>query len=83
MISVKKFTKWLTWDRENYIFPKVTKMGSITGHKIVYNGAQALRGQRHLLKKFNPGDIPPPLPSPPSCETDVRESSVLSFNATT
>ena len=51
MISVKKFTKWLTWDPENYIFPKVTKMGSITGHKIVYNGARALRGQRHLLKK--------------------------------
>ena len=63
MISVKKFRKWLTWDRKNYIFPKVTKMGSITGQKIVYYGARALRGQRHIQKKSNPGDTPPPLPS--------------------
>ena len=82
MILVQKFTKWLTWDPENYIFPKVTKMGSITGHKIVYNGAQALRGQRHLLKKKLTQVTPHPR-SPPSCETDKRESSVSSFNATT
>ena len=30
---------------------KVTKMGSITGHKIDYNGAGALRGQRHIPSK--------------------------------
>ena len=40
--------KLLSWDRENYIFPIVTKMGSIFGHRIDYNGAGALRGQRHV-----------------------------------
>ena len=25
--------KWLSWDRENFICPKVTKIGSIIGHK--------------------------------------------------
>lgn len=35
-------------DRKNCIFPKLTTMGSITGHKINYNGALALRGQRHI-----------------------------------
>ena len=25
-----------SWDRENYIFPKVTKVGSIFGHRIGY-----------------------------------------------
>ena len=29
--------KLLSWDRENYIFPKVTKMGSIFGHRIEYH----------------------------------------------
>ena len=27
---------WLSWDHENYISPKKTKMESITGHKIDY-----------------------------------------------
>ena len=40
--------KWLSWDRENYIFQKVTKMGSIIGQKVDYNGVGALRGQRHI-----------------------------------
>ena len=26
--------KWLNCGRENYIYPKVTKMGSITGNRI-------------------------------------------------
>ena len=26
--------KGLSWGRENYIYPKVTKMGSIIGHRI-------------------------------------------------
>ena len=39
---------------------KVTKMGSITGHKIDYNGAGALRGQRHIPSKIEPKYPPPP-----------------------
>ena len=42
---------WLSWDRENYISPKVTKMGSIIGHRIDYNGVGVLRGQRHIPSK--------------------------------
>ena len=30
IISINK--NWLSWDRENYICPKVTKIGSIIGH---------------------------------------------------
>ena len=26
----------IRWDRENYIFPKVSNMGSIIGHRIDY-----------------------------------------------
>ena len=37
--------------RKLHICPKVTKMGSIIGHKIDYNGVGALRGQRHILNK--------------------------------
>ena len=40
-----------SWDRENYIFQKVTKMGSIIGQKIDYNGVGAPRGQRHIPSK--------------------------------
>ena len=38
------------------IFPKVTKMGSIFGHKIDYYGVGVLRGQRHIpvRSNFNP-----------------------------
>ena len=35
----------------NYICPKVTKMGSITGHQIHCNGVGVLRGQRRILSK--------------------------------
>ena len=35
----------LSWDRENYIFPKVTKMGSIFGRRLDYDGEGVLRGQ--------------------------------------
>ena len=41
----------LSWDRENYICPKVTKMGFEIGHRIDYNGVGALRGQRYLASK--------------------------------
>ena len=35
-------------------------MGSITGHKKDYNGAGALRGQRHIPSKTEPKYPPPP-----------------------
>ena len=47
--------KWLCWDRKIYISSKVTKMGSIIGHKIDYNGVGALRGQRHIPSQNWPG----------------------------
>ena len=34
--------------RKLHICPKVTKMGSIIGHSIDYNGVGALRGQGHI-----------------------------------
>ena len=52
--------KWLSWDRKNYIFQKVTKMGSIIGQKIDKNGVGALRGQRHIPSKHLPKYPPPP-----------------------
>ena len=36
---------------KNYIFQKVTKMGSIISQKIDYNGVGALRGKRHIPSK--------------------------------
>ena len=42
-----------------HICSNVTKMGSIIGHRIDYNGVGALRGQRHIpsknLPKYPPG----------------------------
>ena len=35
-------------------------MGSITGHKIDYNGAGAMRGQLHIPSKTEPKYPPPP-----------------------
>ena len=37
----------------NYIFPKVTKMGSIFGHRIdyTYNGVGVLTNQRQIPSK--------------------------------
>ena len=41
--------RWLlSWDHENYIFSKVTKMGFIFGHRIDYTGVGVLRDQRHI-----------------------------------
>ena len=39
--------KLLSWDHENYIFSEVTKMGSMFGHRIDYNG-EVLKDQRHI-----------------------------------
>ena len=44
--------------RKLHIFPKVTKMGSIIGHRIDYNGVGALRGQRHIPRKNIPKYLP-------------------------
>ena len=41
----------ISWDRANYIFLKVTKMGSMFGLRIDYNGVGVLRGQRHVPSK--------------------------------
>ena len=43
--------KWRLGWRKLHICPKVTKMGSIIGHRIDYNGVGALRGQRHIPSK--------------------------------
>ena len=40
------------WGSQNYIFIKVTNMGSITCHRIDYNGVGVLRSQRHIPSKF-------------------------------
>ena len=49
-----------SWDRENCIFPKLTKMRSIFGQRIDYNGVGVLRGQRHISNpaKINPSNHP-------------------------
>ena len=54
--------------RELHICPKVTKMGSIIGHRIDYNGVGALRDQWHIPSKnfFKYLLLPPPPPLPPS-----------------
>ena len=48
-----------SWDRENYIFPKVTKVGSIFGHRIdyQYNGYRFWEASGTYPAKINP---PPP-----------------------
>ena len=43
--------KWLRWDRENYIYPKVTNTGSIIRHRIDYNGVGVVRDLRHIPQK--------------------------------
>ena len=43
--------KLLSFDRENDVFAKVTKMGSVFGHRIDYNGVGVLRGQQHIPPK--------------------------------
>ena len=48
--------------RKLYICPEVTKMGSIIGHRIGYNGVGALRGQRHIPSKNLPKYPRPPPP---------------------
>ena len=40
--------------------PELTKMGSIIGHRIDYNGVGAPRGQWHIPSKNLPKYFPPP-----------------------
>lgn len=47
------------WDRDNYICPKVTKMGSIIGRRIDYDGV----AEAHTQKKNCPIYPPPPATS--------------------
>ena len=55
-----------------HICPKVTKMGSIIGHKIDYNGVGALRGQGHIPSKNLPKYPPPPPPYPPHMKQNLK-----------
>ena len=52
--------------KTTYQSPKVTKMGSIIGHRIVdYYGVGALRGQQHIPSKHlthEPAPTTPPFP---------------------
>ena len=45
--------------RKLHICPKVTKMGSLIGQRIDYNGVGALRGQRHIPSKNYPSTLSP------------------------
>ena len=49
--------------QKSHICPKVTKVGSIIGRRIDYNGVGALRGQQHIPSKNLPNL--PNFPSPP------------------
>ena len=35
--------KVTNWDRQNYIYPKATNMGSIIGHRVDYNRVGVMR----------------------------------------
>ena len=65
-IQSKKWVNSWKWkvtklgSRKLHICPKVTKMGSIIGNGIDYNGVGALTGQRHIPCKINPSNPPPP-----------------------
>lgn len=53
------------WDRDNYICPKVTKMGSIIGLRIDYDGVAAAHTQKKNWPKYPPTP-PPPLDKQPA-----------------
>ena len=57
-IHKQKVTK--LGSRKLHIYPKVTKMGSIIGHRIDYNGVGALRGQWNIPSPNVPKYPPPP-----------------------
>ena len=54
LCNIRYIHKWkLTklGSQKLYICPKVSKMESILGHRIDYNGLGPLRGQRHVSSK--------------------------------
>ena len=59
---IHKYKVTKLWSRKWHICPKVTKIGSIIGHRIDYNGVGALRGQWHIPSKNWPKYPPPPHP---------------------
>ena len=53
--------KWLSWDRKNYIFQKVTKMGSIIGQKNRLKwGGGSERPAAHTQQTLTQVPTPPP-----------------------
>ena len=50
-ITTKTLTTCTSWDHENDVCPKVTKMGSRISHRIDFNGVEVLRGQQHKPSK--------------------------------
>ena len=56
---MSQFIKIESWYREKFhIWPKVTMMGSIIGHRIDYNGVGALRASGTYPAKSNPSTFP-------------------------
>ena len=49
---------------QNFIFPKVTKLGSIIFHMMNYSGVAVLRLAAHTQQKLT--QVHPPPPSPPT-----------------
>ena len=78
-IQLKKWVNLQKWkvtklgSRKLHICPKMTKMGSIIGHKIDYNGVGALRGQRHIHSKNSPR-------YPPRGECTISQEQVARFS---
>ena len=59
-----------------HICPKVTKMGSIIGHSLDYDGVETLRGQRQITQQKltqvnHPGN---PSPEPQNFETAFQNA---------
>ena len=65
--------------RKLHICPNVTKMGSIIGRKIDYNGVGAPRGQRHIPSKSYPKYPPPP---PGQFRSEISEIPRAQWNGT-
>ena len=65
--------------RKLHIFPKVTKMGSIIGHIIDYNGVGALRGQRHVPAQQKLTQLTQVPPSPRVLNPDTSLLRTVAF----
>ena len=76
-IHKKKVTK--LGSQKLHICPKVTKMGSIIGHKIDYNGVEALRRQRHVRTQQKFIQVPP-TPPPRNRRMNRNRSFAVRFD---